>query len=127
MDRCHAEFVDVVAALQAAPDAQLPARLAAVKAHLQSHFAQEDGWMTVTGFPARECHVDEHAAVLRSVVQVEALLAHGDTTTCRSLAAELARWFPGHADYMDAALSHWMCKQQHGGKPLVFRRTIAGG
>lgn len=127
MDRCHAEFVDVVAALQAADDDALPVRLAAVKAHLQAHFAQEDEWMTATGFPARECHVDEHAAVLVSVAQVEALLALGDTATCRRLADELARWFPGHADYMDAALSHWMCKHRHGGKPLVFRRTMAGG
>ncbi len=127
MDRCHEEFVAVVAALQAAADDALPARLAVVKSHLQAHFAQEDAWMTSTGFPARECHADEHAAVLVSVAQVEALLAQGDTTTCRRLADELARWFPGHADYMDAALSHWMCKHQHGGKPLVFRRTIAGG
>lgn len=127
MDRCHAEFVDVVAALQAAPDAELPARLAAVRAHLQSHFAQEDEWMTATGFPARECHVGEHAAVLASVAQVEVLLSRGDTATCRRLADELARWFPGHADVMDAALAHWMCKRRHGGKPLVFRRSLGAG
>ena len=40
----------------------------------------------------------------------------------RSLARALADWFPGHADYMDAALSHWMAKRSYGGKPLVFRR-----
>jgi hemerythrin len=82
--------------------------------------------MTETGFPARDCHVDEHAAVLRSLEQVQALLASGDGSECRRFAQELARWFPGHADYMDAALAHWMCKRRLGGKPVVLRRRIGG-
>ncbi len=127
MDRTHREFVDVVAALQAARDDELPARLAAVKAHLQAHFTQEDDWMVATGFPARDCHIDEHAAVLRSVDGVQARLARGEVAPCRRLADELARWFPGHADYLDAALSHWMCKQRLGGKPVVVRRRLNSG
>lgn len=80
--------------------------------------------MEDTQFPARQCHIDEHAAVMKSVREVQALLARGDTTHCRSLADELARWFPGHADYLDSALAHWMCKQRLGGKPVVIRRDL---
>lgn len=126
LDARHEEFVAVVAALQQAGDAELPQRLADVAAHLHAHFDEEDAWMTETGFPARDCHVDEHAAVLRSLEQVQALLASGDGSECRRFAQELARWFPGHADYMDAALAHWMCKRRLGGKPVVLRRRIGG-
>lgn len=122
MDALHQEFVETVGALQAASEAELPPRLEAVAAHLRAHFETEDRWMVQTDFPARECHMDEHAAVLRSVEQVQALLAQGDVAVCRRLADELVRWFPGHADYLDSALSHWVCKQRLGGKPIVLRR-----
>ena len=35
----------------------------------------------------------------------------------RDFAAELERWFPGHADYLDSALAAVRCKRQFGGKP----------
>lgn len=124
MDSTHEEFVECVAALQRATDAELPAALAAFAEHAQRHFGEEDLWMEQTQFPARECHVDEHAAVLKSVGEVQALLAQGNTEVCRRLAQELAHWFPGHADYLDSALAHWMCKQRLGGKPVVIRRNL---
>lgn len=126
LDARHEEFVSVVAALQQADDLELPQRLADVAAHLRAHFDEENVWMTETGFPARDCHVDEHAAVLRSLEQVQALLASGDGSECRRFAQELAHWFPGHADYMDAALAQWMCKLRLGGKPVVLRRRLGG-
>lgn len=125
IDARHEEFVAVVAALQASSDSELPECLAAVANHLQAHFDEEERWMTVTAFPARDCHAAEHAAVLQSVKQVQALLAKGDRSECHRLANELARWFPGHADYMDAALAHWMCSRRLGGKPVVIRRGAA--
>lgn len=82
--------------------------------------------MLDTGFPAAQCHIDEHAAVLKSVEQVLALLREGrDPAIARSLAEELARWFPGHADYMDAPLSQWMVKRRHGGAPVVIKRNVS--
>jgi hemerythrin len=125
MDAVHQEFVACVTALQQASDAQLPERLAQLIAHAQSHFGEEDGWMAQTQFPALECHVNEHAAVMRSMREVQDLLAQGHTAVCRDLALELVRWFPGHAEYLDAALAHWMCKQRLGGKPVVLRRKMA--
>ena len=126
LDDMHREFVEVVAALQTAPDADLPAALARVTDHLVAHFAQEDDWMQRTAYPATECHVNEHAAVLATAREMPTLLAAGRTDVCRRFAQELATWFPGHADYLDAPLAHWMVHQRFGaGKPVVIKRRDA--
>lgn len=126
MDDTHREFVERVAALECAPDCELPVRLAEFAHHAIEHFAQEEQWMTSTAFPAAKCHADEHAAVLRSVREVEQMLRDGaPVTLARDLTRALIDWFPAHADYMDAALSHWMSKRAHGGLPVVLRRGVA--
>ncbi len=125
MDAVHEEFVDVVNRLLNAPDAELLRHLDEFFEHAEQHFGLEDRWMTETGFPPRDCHMAEHAAVLKSAREVREYEAAGNTAVARSFAAELARWFPGHADYLDSALAQWMFKRQHGGKPLVFRRNVA--
>lgn len=122
VDALHREFVELVGAVQAAPDHELVGRLAALAAHCEQHFEEENRWMIETEFPPRDCHIDEHNAVLQSVRDVQALLAQGDVDNCRRLAEALAGWFPGHADHLDSALAHWMCKRRFGGKPVVFRR-----
>jgi len=124
MDDVHEDFVCCARALTDAPDAGLCDALRRMVAHLRVHFAQEDAWMTETGFPPRQCHIDEHAAVLRSADEVLTLAEQGQLGPIRGFAAALVDWFPGHADYLDAALAHWMCKRQHGGKPVVVRRGL---
>jgi hemerythrin-like metal-binding protein len=124
MDEVHEEFVDLVGAMQKARDEELAALLEALATHAKAHFDAENAWMVATDFPARECHIDEHAAVMRSVHQVRERLARGDHAVARRLADELASWFPGHADYLDSALAHWMCKRRLGGKPVILRRDI---
>lgn len=124
MDDTHREFVEIVDALLSADDAQIAAHLAAFAAHAERHFEEERAWMEETEFPARECHVDEHSKVMASVLQVQEIVAAGNTAEARSLAAALKDWFPGHADYMDASLSQWMCKKKLGGTPIVVRRNI---
>lgn len=124
MDTIHAEFDDLIARALAADDAQLNACLLEVTAHLRAHFGAEDRWMRETDFPPGDCHMDEHAAVLRSADEVEPLVAAGNLAVGRSFLQELARWFPGHADYLDSALAAWMCKRQFGGKPVVLQRTV---
>ncbi|MFT3759057.1 bacteriohemerythrin [Thauera sp.] len=123
MDDTHREFVERVDALLRAPDAELEQALAAFADHAVAHFGEEDGWMKGSGFPAADCHIDEHAKVLESVREVQQALAGGNTEVVRGLAQALMDWFPGHADYMDSALALWMVKRSHGGAPLVFRRN----
>ena len=127
MDSTHREFVDCVAALQTAADEQLEASLADFEAHAVQHFAEEQQWMESSAFPATECHVDEHMKVLASVREVQDILraTPARRQVARDLAQALVEWFPGHADYMDASLSHWMSQRAHGGAPVVLRRNMA--
>jgi hemerythrin len=124
MDAEHRDFVSRVQALQLATPETTAQRLAEFALHAQRHFDAEDRWMSETDFPPRQCHMDEHAAVLKSVAEVQALVAQGRTDLVAGLAAELARWFPGHAHHLDSALSAWMCKRKWGAKPLVLRRNL---
>lgn len=125
MDDIHTEFGELVMAALAAPNNDLLFNLELLRIHLREHFGAEDRWMQDTGFPARDCHIDEHAAVLRSADEVIVLVSCGDFAVGRSFTAELYGWFPGHADYLDSALAAWMCKRQYGGQPVVLHRRPA--
>jgi hemerythrin len=125
MDDTHQEFVEIVNAMLVCPDEDLIKHLDEFVVHGEAHFAQELQWMKETDFPSTDCHADEHNAVMKSVHEVRALLASGgDPAIARGLAEELARWFPGHADYLDSALAQWLVKKKVGGVPLVFRRNM---
>jgi hemerythrin len=126
MDATHREFVALVRAMQTGPDEALTGLLADFEAHARRHFEEEDRWMLETDFPPRDCHMDEHAAVLRSVVEVREVVARGELAQVRRLADALADWFPRHADWLDSALAHWLCKRAYGGKPVVLRRDLKG-
>ena len=126
MDETHREFVDALDALLACEDADLAARLEAFQRHAEAHFAEENRWMESTDFPPAQCHIDEHAAVMKSVSWVLDALRQGDVAEGRRLATALADWFPGHAFHLDSALAHWMVKRAYGGKPVVLRRGAAG-
>ena len=125
MDAVHEEFVALIARLTTAAAPEVADALAALEAHAISHFGMEDTWMRETDFPPRQCHTDEHAAVLLSIAGVRERVADGDVSTAYGLAQALADWFPAHADYLDSALAHWMCKRRWGGKPVVLRRVIS--
>ncbi|MGE0799591.1 MAG: hemerythrin domain-containing protein [Lautropia sp.] len=125
MDSIHAEFTELLTLAAAPGDKDWVELLGRIDAHLREHFAAEDGWMRETEFPPRECHIDEHAAVLKSSSEVLALARQGNLTHAVPFTQELARWFPGHADYLDSALAAWMCKRRFGGKPVVLHRRMA--
>ncbi len=122
LDGEHQAFVELIAALLAAPEDCLAQCLDEVVSHATAHFGQEDEWMRRTDFPARQCHMDEHAAVLRSAAGVRQLLRNGDGQPARRFATELAAWFAPHVQHLDSALAAWICKQAWNAKPLVFQR-----
>ncbi|MGE0333246.1 MAG: bacteriohemerythrin [Ramlibacter sp.] len=122
IDSVHAEFDELVVNAQACADDELHASLQRLHAHLVAHFGQEDAWMRESDFPAADCHIEEHTRVLQSADEVLPLVAGGRLGVGREFAAELAAWFPGHADYLDSALAAWLCKRRHGGKPVVVHR-----
>ena len=125
MDAVHEEFVACIAAVAGATDQGLADAFAQLQRHATSHFEMEDNWMRENDFPARDCHIDEHAAVMASITGVAGQIAAGDMSRARDLAQALADWFPGHADYLDSALAAWMCKRRWGGKPVVIRRGVS--
>ncbi|MBC8643014.1 hemerythrin [Caballeronia sp. EK] len=94
MDQVHREFVGCVANLQKCADADVPAMLDRMIEHLRSHFSEENELMTKHEFPPKECHIDEHAAVLRSAAEVRLCVERGDYAEARSFAIALARWQP---------------------------------
>ena len=124
MDNTHREFVEVVSALLAADDDHVAACLDAFAQHAEAHFGEERKWMAETDFPPSQCHNDEHDAVMKSVREVQAIVATGNLAPARSLAVALVDWFPGHADYLDSALAAWISKQRFGGKPVVLKRNV---
>ena len=125
MDAVHEEFVACIAAVAQAAQPAVADAFAELERHARSHFDLEDTWMRENDFPARECHINEHAAVMASIVEVRQRVDAGETVHAYKLAQALADWFPGHADYLDSALAAWMCKRRWGGKPVVIRRGVA--
>lgn len=122
MDGTHREFVDCVDALLTVDDAGLGSALAAFEVHARQHFADEDRWMAQSAYDNARCHVDEHAAVLKSLQEVQAALAQGRHAVVRSFAVALADWFPEHARVMDQGLALWLTKQRLGGAPVQLQR-----
>lgn len=124
MDETHEEFFLVAFKLLTCDEAGAPKALEDFEAHAVSHFGQEEEWMVSTGFPPRDCHMDEHAAVLKSTREVREAFTSGQAglELVHDFAMHLFQWFPGHADYLDSALAAWMAKRTYGGKPVVLRR-----
>lgn len=131
MDVTHQEFVDLLAAAEAALDdapATLLQRFQELLDHTVEHFAQEDRWMASTGFSTENCHTFQHAAVLQVMRNVVALAqVEGDFGPLKQAVAELAQWFPTHASTMDAGLAFHM--EQVGFDPAtgLAREPVAEG
>lgn len=124
MDDTHREFVDIVDRLLTCADADLAGAMHDFIVHAEAHFGQEKDWMEATDFPPRDCHVDDHNAVMESAYQVEQLVKDGELAVGREFATALANWFPSHADYLDSALAQWLAKKKLGGVPVVLRRNL---
>ncbi len=126
MDATHHEFVDCVNAVLRAAENEQAVALDALAAHLRRHFGDEDRWMAETAYGNAGCHVDEHAAVLKSLDEVREALAGGRHDVVHSFATALANWFPEHAQVMDQGLARWLAERRLGGAPVRLR-TRRGG
>lgn len=105
MDQTHVEFVDLLAVVQQAEDADLVMHWQALVEHTEAHFAQEDRWMLATGFAPGSCHLTQHAVVLKVLKEGLDLGRQGQLQPIRQMAHELTIWFPHHAQTMDSGLS----------------------
>lgn len=123
MDDTHREFVELVNGMLSADDLVLGDRLQEFREHAERHFGEEDRQMQA-GYSSGECHIEEHRAVLTSVLQVQVLVKEGDYAIGRRLAMELARWFPVHTEEMDRGLAIWLQKQRLGGARILISRRV---
>ena len=105
MDDTHHEFVELLALVEAAPDATLRQAWQDLIDHTDGHFGQEDEWMQATRFASGNCHSMQHKVVLQVMREGAAMGARGELEPIRQMARELAVWFPQHAQAMDAALA----------------------
>lgn len=113
MDDTHREFVDLLAAVEAAADdAVIPAWRALID-HTQQHFDQEDRWMRETRFAAGNCHSVQHKVVLDVMREGLKRAEGGELELLRMMVGELAQWFPQHAQSMDAGLALHMRRCAH--------------
>jgi hemerythrin-like metal-binding protein len=126
LDREHAELQRLIDALRQAPPANALAALDALKAHAAGHFGAEDADLRRLGGANATCHLDEHAAVLRSLDEVRAVLERGrpPADLVARLATELARWLPEHVQAMDASIASVRTRERFGGVPVQLTRRV---
>jgi hemerythrin-like metal-binding protein len=105
MDDTHQEFVKLLAAVEAASDANVIPAWQELVAHTEAHFNREDRWMVETRFAASNCHSTQHQVVLEIMQKGAEEGSQGNLEMVRQMAKELAVWFPQHAHSMDAALA----------------------
>jgi hemerythrin len=124
LDQEHAELQRLIDALRQAAPAEAMGALDALRAHAASHFGQEDGDLRRLGGANATCHLDEHAAVLRSLDEVRAVLGRPQPSAdlVGRLAAELTRWLPEHVQAMDASIASVRTKERFGGVPVQISR-----
>ncbi|RJP67429.1 MAG: hemerythrin [Comamonadaceae bacterium] len=124
LDATHKEFYEVVFRMLTCNENTALTTLLDFEEHAQAHFWEEEDWMRETAFPAAQCHADEHRKVLASLAEVKHAVSTNvaDQRLVQRFADHLFAWFPGHADYMDSALSTWLNKKRFGAKPVVFKR-----
>lgn len=109
MDETHRAFVELVNALDEAPNSRFPALFAELLEHTRAHFEAEQARMLLCKFPATREHTGEHQRVLGELTQIRKQVDKGLISFGRAYVREgLPGWFRLHAATMDSALAaHW--------------------
>lgn len=133
LDGDHARLMDLIEQLfQATAGGAVPA-LDALRAHAADHFAVEDVDLRTMQDGNTQCHLDEHAAVLKSLDEVREVLvgdaaaAAAKTLLVRRLATQLRDWLPEHVQAMDAGVATHRMGQRFGGAPVKITRRLQDG
>lgn len=125
LDQDHAELFRLGQLLMTTHCDASAAALDALRTASREHFQREDVDLRALGGVNASCHLDEHAAVLKSLDEVHAILGDSATTAetsqrlVASLSLEFMRWLPEHISQMDANLASVRSKARFGGVPLM--------
>ena len=112
MDATHREFIEQVAALIAADNAEFPALFQALVTHSGAHFKAEGMLMRAAKYRGLPEHESEHHRVLGELQQLNRSLKRGHLPLVRAYVREgLMEWFDTHLAMMDGALVMHLKKQ----------------
>ena len=129
LDTEHRELEQLIAQLADASAERMVDCLDALTARAADHFAAEDRDLREMKSGDVGCHLDEHAAVLKSLREVRDLI-QADPASPRSihlvagLSSELQRWLPEHVFAMDAGIANQRSRRRLGGLPVVISRRL---
>lgn len=101
LDQAHQALLEQMAHLLTASDAQFDEGLPQLVAHLETDFRAEEELMERIGYPALQCHLEQHARVLATLHGID----HGDRAGARRAVELLPMWFQVHLSTQDAALA----------------------
>ena len=122
IDTEHDELLNLATGIQRVPDDEFAAAFDQLQARFAEHFASEDALMDTEDFSSRQCHLDEHAAVLQSFEQTSRLLHEGKLLPARKMARQLIAWLPEHVDALDRQLAKFLFMRETGGAPILLHR-----
>lgn len=105
MDRARAHFARLMARVDEAGSAALPAAWRDLLACAAEHFACEDIWMRASGFASRKDHAAQHRVVLEVMREGAVHAAEGRLAQVREMARQLKDWHEAHVRTMDAPLA----------------------
>jgi hemerythrin-like metal-binding protein len=113
IDITHREFMDQLAALIAASNAEFPPRFQALVNHTAAHFKAEGLLMRASKYRGLPEHESEHHRVLGELQQLNRSLKRGHLPLVRAYVKEgLPEWFDTHLAMMDGALVAFLKKQK---------------
>lgn len=132
LDDDHAQLYRLARSLLGAPLDLAAHMLDELRIEARGHFGREDAALRRLGGNNASCHLDEHAAVLKSLDEVHAILCDPRTTPeaaermMASLALTLLNWLPEHVREMDAGLAAVRGQARFGGVPVRLAQRAAG-
>ncbi|WP_232077315.1 bacteriohemerythrin [Variovorax sp. PBL-E5] len=133
LDRDHAHLQDLILALLDSKPEEAADKLDRLRVHARAHFDREDADLRHLGGSNAICHLDEHAAVMKSLDEVWTIIRSDEAASAvverlaKSLSLELLRWLPEHVGEMDAGLAAERTQSRFGGAPVRIARSFPGG
>lgn len=125
MDQARGRFAGLLAQVEAAGNAALPAAWRELLAYAAELFACEDIWMRASGFAARRDHAAQHRVVLEVMREGAVHAAEGRLAQLREMARQLKAWHEAHGRTMDAPLARHL-RMRRAGRGSVAARLGRG-
>ena len=124
LDDAHERIHGLILQLRNTSPSVAVGTLALLRADACAHFNAEDEDLRSMKDGNASCHIDEHAAVLKSLDEVAHALANSaipeefKAQLVRRLTDELLRWLPEHVNEMDVAIAAHRTRRRYGGAPM---------